>query len=63
MSKKQKPDPADAAETIKTTRFNGELDPDNAVSPLSFEERQRIGERYFYPEGDPEGRDLEEKSS
>lgn len=43
--------------------YNDELDPDNATSPLDFEERQELGRELFYPEGGPEDppvRDFEE---
>ena len=50
----------DLSEVAITTRFNDELDPDNATSPLDFDERRREGERNFYPEGDPEGEDWDD---
>lgn len=34
--------------------YNDKLDPDNATSPLDIEEREREGEKKFYPEGGPE---------
>jgi hypothetical protein len=34
--------------------YNTKLDPDNATSPLPFEERLEEGREHFFPEGGPE---------
>ncbi|MDQ8185399.1 hypothetical protein [Pelagicoccus sp. SDUM812002] len=34
--------------------YNLKLDPDNATSPLKFEERLEEGREHFFPEGGPE---------
>lgn len=34
--------------------YNEKLDPDNATSPLEFEERLEEGREHFFPEGGPE---------
>ena len=41
--------------------YNRDLDPDNATSPLDFDERLKEGERKFYPEGGPEEPPVEEE--
>lgn len=44
--------------------YNTKLDPDNATSPLAFDERREEGRELFFPEGGPEDppvRDFQEE--